>query len=370
MKYFIALLGFVLYFSTITSVVKTLVIPRGHIARIPKVIDIVIELIYKNLCKTTHSYKSRDALRSSQAAVNIFLDLLVWIISLLFALSFMLLPSQTSIGNSIREAGASLLTLGFVTTPGPWATIVDFIAGFSGLVIVALQISYLPTIYAAFNRRETKITLLSSHVGSPPWGPELLARTRIGIVDNQVLGIYKEWEEWAADVAESHSTYPILLRLRSPDPYSSWIISLLCVLDSAALYLSLSPSQAPLETRLALRMGFECLRTLARSSEIEYDNDPKPTDPIQLSFSEFMTGVDRIVSVGFPIERDLQEAWKHFKGWRVNYESIAYTMAEMIDAVPAQWSGSRILTSSEFKTQRVINRTPDDTDGSSSEFTQ
>lgn len=356
-------MGIVLYFSIIASVVKTLVIPRGHIARIPKIIDVVIEIIYKNLCKTTHNYKQRDGLRSSQAAVNIFLDLLVWVIFLLFSLSFMILPSQQSLGNAIREAGASLLTLGFVATPSPWATTVDFIAGFSGLVIVALQISYLPTIYAAFNRRETKITLLASRVGSPPWGPELLARTRIGIVDNEVLGIYKEWEEWAADVAESHSTYPILLRLRSPDPYSSWIISLLCVLDSAALYLSLSPSQAPLEARLALRMGFECLRTLARSSEIEYNSDPSPTDPIELSFSDFMVGVDRVASVGFPIERDPQEAWKHFRGWRVNYESIAYTMAKMIDAVPAQWSGQRISTSSIFNTERVINRTPDNIDG-------
>ena len=108
-------------------------------------------------------------------------------------------------------------------------------AAASGLIIVALQISYLPTMYSAYNRRETEVTLLRPRAGSPAWGPELLARAQLASGVEQLTPLYASWERWAADVAESHSSYPVLLRFRSPEPHSSWIISQLAVLDAAAV---------------------------------------------------------------------------------------------------------------------------------------
>src|SRR5207244_1611771 len=81
----------------------------------------------------------------------------------------------------------------------------------TGLIIVALQIAYLPTLYAAFNRRETEVTLLAVRAGRPAWGPELLARSRFTITTEELPDFYRRWERWAADVAESHSSYPVLI---------------------------------------------------------------------------------------------------------------------------------------------------------------
>jgi hypothetical protein len=50
---------------------------------------------------------------------------------------------------------------------GTEPSVTDFLAAASGLVIVALQIAYLPTLYAAYNRRETEVTLLGPRAGSP-----------------------------------------------------------------------------------------------------------------------------------------------------------------------------------------------------------
>jgi len=69
----------------------------------------------------------------------------------------------------------------------------------------------------------------------------------------------------AADVAESHSIYPILLLFRSPEPWLSWMLGLLAVLDAAAMQLSLSPSTAPSQARLCLRMGFTLTNRIATS---------------------------------------------------------------------------------------------------------
>ncbi len=81
---------------------------------------------------------------------------------------------------SFSESGSSILTLGYSPPTSTASTVVDSVAAFTGLVVVDLQIGYLPTLYAAFNRRETDVTLLVSLAGVPAWGPEILIRTKWG----------------------------------------------------------------------------------------------------------------------------------------------------------------------------------------------
>ena len=238
-------------------------------------------------------------------------------------------------------------TLGFAEPAGGLPSPVVFAAAVTGLVIVTLQIAYLPTLYAAFNRRETEVALLNARAGVPSWGPELLARTHyalgtgVSTVDT-LPGLYAQWERWAADVTESHTTYLPLVRFRSPRPLSSWVTALLAVLDSAALYLALSPQSAPLvPARLCLRSGFQCLAQVARAMDIDIPEVADPDAGISLSYQEFLDAVTRMRKVDFPIERDPADAWPDFVGWRVNYEQAAYAVAAAVDAVPAMWSGPR-----------------------------
>jgi hypothetical protein len=113
------------------------------------------------------------------------------------------------------------------------------------------------------------------------------------------------------------------------------------VLDSAAMHLALCPSQERYETRMCLRMGFTALRQIGVAVGLPVDDDPDPDQPLTLTYDEFLQGVARLEEVGFPVERTAAEAWPHFRGWRVNYESLAYALARATDAVPALWSGPR-----------------------------
>jgi hypothetical protein len=215
------------------------------------------------------------------------------------------------------------------------------------LVIVTLQIAYLPTLYSAFNRRETEVALLNARAGVPSWGPELLARTHYALGSgvstlDTMPDLYAQWERWTADIAESHTTYLPLVRFRSPLPLSSWVTALLAVLDSAALFLALSPESAPVvPARLCLRGGFQAFNRIARAMGIQVADEHDPQDGISLSYSEFLDAVARMREVGFPIERDPADAWPDFVGWRINYEQAAYAVAAAVDAVPALWSGPR-----------------------------
>ena len=226
-----------------------------------------------------------------------------------------------------------MFTLGFAVPSGAAPAVIVFLAAAVGLVILTLQIAYLPTLYSAFNRRETEVALLNARAGVPSWGPELLARTHYALGSgvstlDTLPDLYAQWERWAADVAESHTTYLPLVRFRSPTPLSSWVTALLAVLDSAALFLALSPKAAPVvPARLCLRSGFICFNRIARAMGIDIPDEPDPDAGISLTYDEFLDAVERMREVDFPIERDPEEAWPDFVGWRVNYEQAAYAVA-------------------------------------------
>jgi hypothetical protein len=105
-------------------------------------------------------------------------------------------------------------------------------------------------------------------------------------------------------------------------------------------------------------MSFVCLRDIASVIRLPFDPDPRPDASIELTEAEFRSAVDRLEGVGFPIERTPDEAWPHFHGWRVNYESLAYAIAREVDAVPALWSGPRRHLQEALPPNRPWDRRP------------
>jgi hypothetical protein len=358
------ILGGLLVVWTWTSVLSVLVVPRRTRDRLTRALTTGVDAVFQGATRRRRRYAARDRIRAWEAPTILLVQLLVWL-GLFYAGFGLLIEAVQGAGwrESFAQAGSSLFTLGYAGPSNAPLSAVDYVAAASGLVVVALQIGYLPTLYGAFNRRETEVTLLTSRAGAPAWGPEILARTRFGFTaedDGAVMtDFYANWERWAADVAESHSNYPVLMRFRSPAPNSSWLVSLVAVMDSAALWLALSPGRVPaLEARLALRMGFTALRSLAITLDIPVDFDPDPDGELALSYEEYLQGIDRIATTTFRMERSPEEAWPDFRGWRVNYEAVAYELAARLDAVPAPWTGPRPGGEAEVTPIRPANRSP------------
>jgi len=358
-----AVLGGMLVLATSVSVLRALVIPGGRAGWLTKIADRLTGAVFQSICRPIHAYQTRHRILGAHAPVMLATTLALWICLYVLGYGLLLWPATQSLASGLREAGSSLLTLGFASTRGTGPTAVDLMAASTGLVVVALQIAYLPTLYSSFNRRETEVTLVGVRAGHPAWGPELLARNQMALSTGNLPEFYGSWERWAADVAESHSSYPILVRFRSPDPRSSWLIALLAVMDSAALLHALSPEATPTQARLSLRMGIDCLRQIARTIDLPFEEDPRPDQGIALSRAEFDEGLARLQVVGFRAERTPDEAWRHFQGWRVNYEAIAYRLAYGTDAVPARWSGPRRFPGDDENRRPFLNRTPDDPEG-------
>jgi hypothetical protein len=356
-----AVIGGVLVLAVGSSVTGTLIVSRSVSSRLTRLVDKVVVGAYRLAIKwyvhkeptdSPHAiqmaYKRADRLLATQAAAILLGQLAAWLVVAYVGFALLLWPFAThGLVSAFIDAGSSLFTLGFAVPVGAVPAVIVFLAAGTGLVIVTLQIAYLPTLYASFNRRETEVALLNARAGVPSWGPELLARTHYALGSGMstldtMPDLYAQWERWAADVAESHTTYLPLVRFRSPGALSSWVTALLAVLDSAAMFLALSPKAAPeIPARLCLRSGFQCFTRIARAMGIDVPDEPDPGGGISLTYDEFLDAIDRMREVDFPIERDPADAWPDFVGWRVNYEQAAYGVAAAVDAVPALWSGPR-----------------------------
>lgn len=357
------LAGLILVVGTAGSLFRTLVLPRAVSSRLSVFVGrrIVLANVIR-ISRLVESYEVKDKILAFAAPMALLALLVTWLTLFFLGFALILWPlTDGTFGEALRESGSSMLTLGFAGQDRAGPTVVYFVAAATGLIVVALQIAYLPTLYQAFNKRETLVTMLQSRAGAPAWGPEILGRAHMVGITEELRHLYAEWERWTAEVMESHTTYTVLIWFRSPHPLRSWVLALLAVLDSAALYLAFAPSSAPGEARLCLRMGFTCLRNIADVLRIPYDPDPFPDDPTELTYEQFVGGVNRLREIGFPMERTPEEAWPHFQGWRINYEHIAYTLADVVVAPPGPWSGPRShLPGLTIVPQRPPNRSPDD----------
>jgi hypothetical protein len=340
-------LGFViglgLLLITGSSVIKTLLIPRNLSSAIGSAVAASVLACYRvAAARVDNDAARRERIYASGAPTYLFVLLVCWIACLYFAYALMLVPfTHDNAVRALRLSGSSLFTLGFATPAGAEPYGIVFAAAISGLGVIALMIGYMPTLYAAYNRRETLVIMLEALSGKPPWGPELLARQQLIRNTSYLPRLYERWTEWSADISESHTTYQTLIYFRSRYPEQAWVLALLAVLDAAALHLSLNPDSAPAEIRPFLRVGYITMRSIAGTLGITVNDDPHPDDPLVLTAEDFDEGARHLAEVGWTFERPPEEAWAHFRGWRVNYEAAAYGIAAHLDLPPAKWSGPR-----------------------------
>ncbi len=342
-------LGLVILLATANSLIRTLVVPRVSSSVISNAVAGGTLWAVARCAGAFRTYRKRDAIQAWGGPLVILGLLVVWLN--LFWLGYALMLTgyhNLSLVSGFREAGSSLFTLGYATNERVSLVLLDFAAAATGPIVIGLMIGYLPTLYSAFSRREVEVTQLDWQAGEPNWGPELLARqSELGSLEE--LGeLYRAWTTWAADVSETHTTYSVLIAIRSTRYKRNWVVSLLAVMDAAALQLSLMPELPAARARLVLRVGMECLRAIGaildRDLAAEGRRSPLGQDterPVTLSREEFDRGVRRLKRAALPITVDEDEGWRLFCLWRERYEAWAYSIALRIDAVPSWWSGPR-----------------------------
>ena len=356
-------LGLAIVVATSASVFTTLVVPRANVLRLMRTVTSTVHAVIRRLVRDKSSYPAKDRVLALTGPLAMVLLFVLWLLFMVIGFGFILWwPAGGPFGHSFAVAGSSVFTLGVVTSPGGRTETLEFVAAGFGLLVIALEIAYLPALYSAFADREAEVTLLTSRSGTPAWGAELLARSHWFETMSELTELYTTWERWAAVVSESHTNYPTLMWFRSPSANRSWLLALTATLDAAALQDAASPSTSPRQGRVFLMMGVDCLRSLAGTLRIPIDRDPRPTTPLRLTREEFQMGLDRLKEVAYPFERTDEEVWRNFSGWRINYESLVDALTLAVVPPPAPWLLARPEVG-RVEWPEVVNRTPDEPEG-------
>ncbi|MCB0973680.1 MAG: hypothetical protein KDB86_03865 [Actinobacteria bacterium] len=331
--------------STLGSAIATVVVPRGIRLKISHAIFRSTARLYSAVLRRESDAISRDQKAASFPAVALMLLPIAWVALVIigFALMFWALgvPGPR---DALELSGSSVTTLGFFPAPDAATTAVAVFEATVGLGVVALLISFLPTMYGQFSEREVMVSLLRTRAGAPPDALTWLKRAHtIGWIGTDLDRRWLEWERWFVQLEESHTSYPALTYFRSQVPHSSWITSAGAVLDTAALRVAVIDASPAPEAQICLRSGFIALRSIAQYFEIEFDPDPQPDDPITISRSEFDAAVDDLAEGGVPVKEDRDQAWADFAGWRVNYDRVLVAICMVVRAPYAQWSSDRTV---------------------------
>ena len=337
--------GVLIVLSTLTAAMRTFVLPRGVPVRLTRLVFLSIRVLFNMATRKVDTYEQRDSIMALYAPVALLAFPAVCLLLVLagYMLLFWSLGFPT-FRAAFTVSGSSLLTLGFAAVPTLATTVLAFTEAGIGLILAALIISYLPTMYSTFQRREAAVTMLEVRAGSPPSAIVMFIRFhRIGRMDH-LRDMWIQWEIWFADLEENHTSLQAIVFFRSPQPDHSWVTAAGAVLDAAALAVSTIDIPHDAQADLCIRAGYLALRRIADFFSIAYTPEPTfPQTPISLSREEFDAACAEMAAAGVPLKADLDKAWQDFAGWRVNYDTVLIMLAQLTMAPYAPWSSDRGL---------------------------
>ncbi|MEX2237122.1 MAG: potassium channel family protein [Dehalococcoidia bacterium] len=241
---------------------------------------------------------------------------------------------EVTLRDAFYFSGTTFFTLGLGDlSPGSGfgrtLTVVESGLGFAFLAAV---IGYLPVLYQAFSRREISVSMLDARAGSPPTAGELLRRHGAA-EDPEVLSrLLSDWERWAAEVLESHLSYPILSFFRSQHQNQSWITGLTAILDTSALLMVSGHPGVRREAELAFRVGRHAVVDLAQTIWVW----PRQAEVERLSREDLDRLRPTLEENAVPGAND-PELWDKLLKLRLLYEPYVCTIAELLLMQVPQW---------------------------------
>lgn len=338
------MIGLIIILGTITSAIRAFVLARS--ARDP-----ILAFVFQRMralfnlmlfIRKAETYEARDRIMQMYAPIALVSLPVVWLtfVAIGYALIYWALGVPT-FEQAMVLSGSSLMTLGFATRPEFGLTLIEFSEAIVGLILTAILISYLPTMYSAFSKREAAVTLLEVRAGSPPSPVSMLTLIHSIRGLHTLSEVWEQWQQWFAELEESHTSLPALVFFRSVKPERSWVTASGVVLDTAALCASTLDIPRDAQAELCIRSGYLALRYIADYFGIDYPKDPQQGDPISISRQEFEEVYNQLKDAGLPLRENIDQCWLDFAGWRVNYDIPLLRIASITMAPYAEWISDR-----------------------------
>ena len=358
-KIFAVILGIVLIVLVLWETFETIVLPR-RVTRQFRLTRLFYRttwppwVIFANLRRTK---KKRDSLLSYYGPLSLLFLLAFWAFTLVLGFGLLHYGLQDQLAgilfsnhfaNALYLSGTTLFTLGLgdIQPASSLARFITVLEAGIGFGFLALVIGYLPVLYQAFSRREVTISLLDARAGSPPTAFELLRR-QSGVHGVEALTeLLQHWEQWSADLMESHLSYPVLAFFRSQHDNQSWIGSLTAVLDVCALAMTGLEGMCQYQARMTFAIARHALVDLSQVFSAAPDKDGANNRLTPQALVELRK---RLVPAGFILAGD-QAATEELVRLRSLYEPYALSLARYLRLDLPPWIKEGELAKDNWQT--------------------
>jgi hypothetical protein len=269
----------------------------------------------------------------------------VWALALVLAYGLLIdgmrdqiRPAPDTFGTSLYFSATTLVPLSYgdLVPVGFPARLVIVAESATGVILGALAITLLFSLYQSFQRREELVVTLDAFAGAPPSGAQILETAEAHGMREELIKTFDDWRQWAAAVLESHLAYPMLLFFRSSHDNEAWLNSFGAVMDAAVLVMSAVEDKSQGPAKLMYRVGNHLVQDLSwyfRRWAVRADT------PVIERF-EFEQVLERLQKAGYKC-RPAEKAWSDFAELRSSYAAPINGLARALAIIPAQWISDR-----------------------------
>ena len=336
MHNFAAIAGFLIVVIVLGDAFETVVLPRrvARRLRLTRLFYRFTWLVSSTILRLAPAGKKRERYLSVYGPLSLLMLIGVWAFGLVLGYALMQWglqspmdapESEITFGTYLYSSGETFFTLGFgdITPLSSMGRLLAVLEVGTGFAFLASVIGYLPVIYQAFSRREVGITLLDARAGSPSTATELLRRHGESKNTDDLGETLREWERWAADVLESHISYPLLSYYRSQHDNQSWLAAMTTILDTCALIISGVDKLGAWQAQLTFAMARHAIVDVAQI----FVAAPLAPPQDRLPPEDFARLRRALASAGLTL-RDDKEAARKLAELRKMYEPYVYVLSE------------------------------------------
>ena len=333
----VAFLGVLVVLTVLWDAFETIILPR-RVTRRLRLTSLFYRSIWwpwSGLTLRLTSGKQREKYLGLFGPLSVILLLIFWAIGVIFGYTIILWSLGERLNTSetvnfwtyVYISGTNFFTLGYgdVTPTEPLGRALAIVEAGTGFAMLAIVIGYLPVLYQAFSRREVNISLLDQRAGSPSSAAELLRRHNSSDSADDLHEFLSGWERWAAELMESHLSYPFLCLFRSQHDNQSWLAAMTTILDTCALVMVGLGATPARQARLTFAMARHAIVDIAQV----FRTAPSRSSQDRLSHDDFQ----RMLTIVRPDQgwtEDITEAEKKLTEMRKMYEPYVAALSEYL----------------------------------------